>query len=178
MSDASAEVAILCPSCSKPLVRGSGQTHCHHCQKELSSEIRTLLGKRDVTIEEVTPEPTVRTVGVEQSKQSMNSKITIGIIILMIGVILLIISSDMTPRNIGEIQSIEALKNTTMLFGLVLLTVGGIISARGFASKWSSHQLPSPTSNLDELEKLASLKEKGIITEEEYEKKKKQILEI
>ncbi len=30
-------------------------------------------------------------------------------------------------------------------------------------------------SSLDELEKLASLKEKGIITEAEYEKKKKQI---
>ena|SRR2546430_1103179 len=34
------------------------------------------------------------------------------------------------------------------------------------------------TSSLDELEKLASLKEKGIVTEEEYEKKKKQILGI
>lgn len=36
----------------------------------------------------------------------------------------------------------------------------------------SSH----PRSNLDELEKLAELKEKGIITEEEFSAKKKQIL--
>jgi len=32
------------------------------------------------------------------------------------------------------------------------------------------------TSSLDELEKLAALKEKGIITEEEFNHKKKQIL--
>ncbi len=32
------------------------------------------------------------------------------------------------------------------------------------------------TSNLDELEKLASLKEKGIITEKEFKKKKKELL--
>ena len=53
MSDASTQIIIQCPFCSKPLVRGSGQTHCHHCQKELPSEIRALLNKRDVTIEEV-----------------------------------------------------------------------------------------------------------------------------
>jgi len=35
-----------------------------------------------------------------------------------------------------------------------------------------------PTSNLDELEKLAGLKDKGIITEEEFQLKKKQILGI
>ena len=34
------------------------------------------------------------------------------------------------------------------------------------------------SSELDELEKLANLKEKGIITEEEFNKKKKQILDI
>ena len=34
------------------------------------------------------------------------------------------------------------------------------------------------TSNLDELEKLSHLKEKGIITEEEFKKKKKQLLGI
>lgn len=33
-------------------------------------------------------------------------------------------------------------------------------------------------SNLEELEKLAELKSKGIITEEEFNKKKKQILGI
>ena len=34
------------------------------------------------------------------------------------------------------------------------------------------------TSNLDELEKLAGLKEKGIITQEEFEAKKKTLLEL
>ena len=35
---------------------------------------------------------------------------------------------------------------------------------------------PAPSSDLDELEKLASLKDRGIITEEEFEAKKKQLL--
>jgi hypothetical protein len=34
---------IVCPFCSKNLVIGSGQTHCHHCHKELPSNIRALL---------------------------------------------------------------------------------------------------------------------------------------
>jgi Short C-terminal domain len=159
-----------CPSCSQPADADS--KFCIYCNAPI--ERAELQGQRLPA-----PEPTLRTSGVEQSKQSMNSKITIGIIILMIGVILLIISSDMTPDfNHKGGQAVENLQNITMLLGLVLLTVGGIISARGFASKRSSHQQPSPTSSLNELEKLASLKEKGVITEEEYEKKKKQILGI
>lgn len=39
----------------------------------------------------------------------------------------------------------------------------------------SSHKAAS---NLDELEKLASLKEKGIITQEEFDAKKKSLLEL
>ena len=35
-----------------------------------------------------------------------------------------------------------------------------------------------PTSNLDELEKLGSLKDKGIITQEEFDAKKKILLEL
>jgi hypothetical protein len=34
---------IACPFCSKNLVVGSGQTHCHHCHKELPANIRALL---------------------------------------------------------------------------------------------------------------------------------------
>ena len=34
----------------------------------------------------------------------------------------------------------------------------------------------APTDNLDQLEKLAALKEKGIITSEEFEAKKKKLL--
>lgn len=36
----------------------------------------------------------------------------------------------------------------------------------------------SPTSDLDELEKLASLRERGIITEQEFEAKKRQLLNL
>ena len=40
----------------------------------------------------------------------------------------------------------------------------------------SASPLTTGTSNLDELEKLASLREKGIITDEEFDLKKKQLL--
>lgn len=40
----------------------------------------------------------------------------------------------------------------------------------------SSRTGTKASSNLDELEKLAGLKEKGIITEEEFNQKKKQLL--
>lgn len=39
-----------------------------------------------------------------------------------------------------------------------------------------SSSVPAKTSDLDELEKLAALKDKGIITEEEFNTKKKQLL--
>lgn len=40
----------------------------------------------------------------------------------------------------------------------------------------SNEKVEIKTSDLDQLEKLAELKEKGIITEEEFNAKKKQIL--
>lgn len=40
------------------------------------------------------------------------------------------------------------------------------------------HNSQTPLNNLDELEKLASLKDKGIITKDEFEIKKKQLLGI
>lgn len=44
--------------------------------------------------------------------------------------------------------------------------------------KESVQEESNSSSDLDELEKLADLKDKGIITEEEFKKKKKQILDI
>ncbi len=43
--------------------------------------------------------------------------------------------------------------------------------------KKSTHNAPSGISIADELNKLNSLKEKGIITQEEFEKKKKELLQ-
>lgn len=53
-----------------------------------------------------------------------------------------------------------------------------VASFLGLNNSTVTSSASNTTASLDELEKLASLKEKGIITEEEYEKKKKQILEI
>lgn len=44
--------------------------------------------------------------------------------------------------------------------------------------KMGFNHAQSKTSSLDELEKLATLKEKGIITEEEFQQKKKQLLGV
>lgn len=38
--------------------------------------------------------------------------------------------------------------------------------------------IQNQSSNLDELEKLANLRDKGIITQEEFEAKKKQLLDL
>ena len=54
--------------------------------------------------------------------------------------------------------------------------VDRLIASANAPTQTSKSQKPS--SDLDELEKLARLKEKGIITEEEFNQKKKQILGI
>jgi hypothetical protein len=46
MEEGSTPSRILCSFCSKELVIGSGQTHCHHCSKELPREIREVLKGR------------------------------------------------------------------------------------------------------------------------------------
>jgi hypothetical protein len=53
-----------------------------------------------------------------------------------------------------------------------------VASFLGMSNSTVTSPASNTTASLDELEKLASLKDKGIITEEEYEKKKKQILGI
>jgi len=40
----------------------------------------------------------------------------------------------------------------------------------------AAHSKPSAVSSLDEIEKLASLRDKGIVSEEEFQKKKKSLL--
>jgi len=52
------------------------------------------------------------------------------------------------------------------------------IEAKEFIEKQINEDFNKPKSNLDELEKLASLKEKGIITQEEFNAKKKVLLEL
>jgi len=52
------------------------------------------------------------------------------------------------------------------------------IEAKELIEKHISGDSHKATSNLDELEKLASLKEKGVITQEEFEAKKKSLLDI
>ena len=51
-----------------------------------------------------------------------------------------------------------------------------IIADEGSASPAGAPAAPEEESYLDELEKLADLREKGVISEEDYEAKKKQLL--
>ena len=55
--------------------------------------------------------------------------------------------------------------------------MGGIVDWEAIEDRMVSSQEGTPkSSGLDDLEKLANLHEKGIITEEEFNAKKKQIL--
>jgi hypothetical protein len=81
------------------------------------------------------PDPTVRTLEAEQSKQPINSKITIGIIILIIGIALIIISSSLiSSRRVSKgflmtREEITDLRDEAKFGGVALLIVGGIIAA-------------------------------------------------
>ncbi len=50
--------------------------------------------------------------------------------------------------------------------------------AKGVLEERINQRFPSQNNSLDELEKLAELKKKGIISEEEFNQKKKQILDL
>ena len=73
-------------------------------------------------------------------------------------------------------------KNTTAIFAVNLL-LGWIVIGWIVALVWAltkdekkDNTLTQPKSDADELQKLADLKEKGIISEEEFNAKKKQVL--
>jgi len=94
----------------------------------------------------------IRTVGHEQRKQPMNNRITKGIIVLVFGVALIIISPSLTfTETVGRdtifgfpVTRTTDLRNVSMFFGVALLIVGGIISAVGI-SQFMSTQPPAPT---------------------------------
>jgi hypothetical protein len=124
--------------------------HLSEYTEEAEEIIRAELQRRRMP----EPEPTVRTFGVEQSEQPTNSKITIGIIILIIGIALIIISpsllfveagrpSQFDPWGWGN-QRITDLRNVARFFGAALLIVGGIISAVGFSQFMSTQPTPPP----------------------------------
>src|SRR5689334_14658756 len=48
--------SINCPSCSGELIRGSGETHCHHCQTELPNQVRLLLANEDSSYHDTDPD--------------------------------------------------------------------------------------------------------------------------
>jgi predicted RNA-binding Zn-ribbon protein involved in translation (DUF1610 family) len=93
------------------------------------------------------------TVEDEQSKQPPPSKITKGIIILIVGVALIIISpsltfTETTHFNAGfgdmlDFRTNTQLKDLAFFGGIAFLVVGGIISALGF-SKFRSTQPTTP----------------------------------
>jgi len=77
--------------------------------------------------------------------------------------------SDMSTYSTLTIVSI-----IIFIIGLIMILTAK--STKEISTKVSDGE--TSTSKLDELEKLASLKDKGIITEEEFNARKKKILEI
>ena len=84
--------------------------------------------------------------------------------------------SDITKEPLAFIKAVLRLNSGEKIEVIVgnkhlkefMSVVTSLLNDRG-----NSH---APASNLNELEKLAQLKDKGIITEEEFQAKKKQIL--
>lgn len=111
-------------------------------------------------------EPSVKTIADEQSKQPIKLEkpieaskglVGVGIVILIIGVAVIIISpnlvfsgsssSDLFHPGDGLSVSIWTtdLSGVTMFFGVALLIVGGIISAVGYSQSTSTPPTPLPT---------------------------------
>src|ERR1044072_1224984 len=141
---------MICPYCGKAT---EWQTYCPDCKKYFSPASVSAYGNsRGDSVSST--EQSVRTLGVEQSKQLMNSKITIGIIILVIGVALTIISPSLRFVETVEYSRSGAptlimqdtdLRDAAKFCGVALLIIGGIISAVGFSRFITTQPTTPPT---------------------------------
>src|SRR2546423_1668716 len=96
------------------------------------------------------PEPTARILEAEQSKQPVNGKIIIGIIILIIGIALIVISPSLISRHVSggfmnTREEVTDLRDEAKFGGVALLIVGGIIAAVRFSQFISSQSTTPPT---------------------------------
>jgi len=101
------------------------------------------------------------------------SRVAIGAVLMLLGIVF-------SFTIIGLIIGLP-----TFFIGVIFLAwglMGGkkriVVELPGDKKRKEPDQIRSRLGDLDELEKLASLKDKGIITEEEFNTKKKQILGI
>ncbi len=102
-----------------------------------------------------------------------------------IGAIVGIIISALIGAAIGETKG---RRDAGFIFGLLLGPLGWLLIAIGpnykkegdgiLSGDSSRNSAASQLSDMEALEKLASLREKGVITQEEFDLKKKQILNI
>ena len=122
---------------------------------------------------------------------NQTNKRIIGIILASVGgvggiLFGLVLSSTTNRLYLFDSQKEKAMTMYGILAGvsILLFIVGLIMIITAKNTNESSNKIAADrkvetsTSKLDELEKLASLKEKGIITEEEFNAKKKKILEL
>ncbi len=79
----------------------------------------------------------------------------------------------------GELQTIAVLSWCGILIGItwfVALILSLVWTPKNWIEKKSQEEKLLPSNSLESLEKLAALKEKGIITEEEFVREKQKIL--
>ena len=79
----------------------------------------------------------------------------------------------------GELQTITILSWCGILIGItwfVALILSLVWTPKNWIEKKSQEEKLLPSNSLESLEKLAALKEKGIITEEEFAREKAKIL--
>ena len=123
----------VCASCSNPV--SNSDKFCLYCNAPLDSTVKS---------EGTNPFP-------PQVSSLMNNRKTLGMIIAIIGVALIVISQNLLllfrPQLQREAEAVVALQGPTLLFGVALLIVGGIISAIGFSQSTSTQPTtpPAPT---------------------------------
>lgn len=96
----------------------------------------------------------------------------IGIIIMAIYFLPAFVANDKKHPQAGAISVLNFFLGWTLIGWVVALAW----ACTNQEQKEVIAQSPEKKSSVDELEKLAELKEKGILTTEEFEAKKKQIL--
>lgn len=105
----------------------------------------------------------------------------VTIIGAIVGVFLIAGGSAMMGYSKLSNEELEEKKCSILgwsIFFLFFTVIGGVLGLIGYVTIGRDIVIGGKESYIDELQKLKELKDKGIITEKEYEAKKKKILNI
>ncbi len=105
----------------------------------------------------------------------------VTIIGAIVGVFLIAGGSAMMGYSKLSDEELEGKKNSILgwsIFFLFFTVIGGVLGLIGYVTIGKNIVIGSKEGYIDELKRLKGLKDQGVITEKEYEAKKKKILDI